>query len=160
MSDNNSPDYPPYLAVFSPYHYLPTEYVCAIFVALYGLSTCGLNSIVIANVMMIHVPVIHLGQSIHYRMWWLLPTAVLAGVGEVLGWSARLWSSHNPLLNTPFLMQWEYCNLSSLGCLINSPQNFHHNNCTHTPCCSKFCNSWNYYQSAGRPLQSSIDSMV
>ncbi|KIM74097.1 hypothetical protein PILCRDRAFT_815278 [Piloderma croceum F 1598] len=38
-------------------------------------------------------------------MWWLLPTAVLAGVGEVLGWSARLWSSHNPLLNTPFLMQ-------------------------------------------------------
>jgi|ERR1700733_3724037 hypothetical protein len=110
MADNNPLDYPPYIAVFSPYHYIPTEYVCAIFVALYGLSTCRSISIVIANVMMIHVPmihvpVIHLGQSIHYRMWWLLPTAVLAGVGEVLGWSARLWSSHNPLLNTPFLMQ-------------------------------------------------------
>jgi hypothetical protein len=109
MTDYNPPDYPPYgysLADLSPYNYVPTEYVCAIFVALYGLSTCKLISIAIAKlVMMIHVPVIHLGQSIHYRMWWLLPTAVLAGVGEVLGWSARLWSSHNPLLNTPFLMQ-------------------------------------------------------
>lgn len=106
MADNNPTDYPPeVLAYLSPYNYVPTEYVCAIFVALYGLSTGRLISIAIANVMMIHVPVIHLGQSTYYRMWWLLPTTVLAGVGEVLGWSARLWSSHNPLLHTPFLMQ-------------------------------------------------------
>jgi hypothetical protein len=49
--------------------------------------------------------VIHLGQAIHYRMRWLLPTAVLAGVAEVLGWSARLWSSKNPPLSTPFTIQ-------------------------------------------------------
>jgi len=80
MVDDNPAD--------SAYHYIPTEYVCVIFVGLYGLST-----------------LIHLGQSIRYRMWWLLPTVVLAGLGEVLGWSARLWSSQNPPLSTPFLIQ-------------------------------------------------------
>jgi len=74
--------------ITSPYNYVPTEYVCAIFVALYGLST-----------------LIHVGQMFRYRLWWLLPTVVLAGLAEVLGWSARLWSSKNPLLNTPFLIQ-------------------------------------------------------
>jgi hypothetical protein len=72
----------------SPYNYVPTEYVCAIFIALYALST-----------------LIHIGQMFRYRLWWLLPTVVLAGVAEVLGWSARLWSSKNPLLNNPFLIQ-------------------------------------------------------
>jgi len=80
----------------SQYNYIPTEYVCAIFVALYGLST-----------------LIHLGQSFRYRMRWLLPTAVLAGVAEVLGWSARLWSSKNPPLSTPFTIQ--------ISCTIIAP---------------------------------------
>jgi hypothetical protein len=80
----------------SQYNYVPTEYVCAIFVALYGLST-----------------VIHLGQAIRFRMRWLLPTAVLAGVAEVLGWSARLWSSQNPSLSTPFTIQ--------ISCTIIAP---------------------------------------
>jgi hypothetical protein len=55
MADNNPLDYPPYLALFSPYHYVPTEYVCAIFVTLYGLSTCRLIFIVIVNIIMIHI---------------------------------------------------------------------------------------------------------
>ena len=37
--DNNPND--------SQYHYVPTEYVCAIFVALYGLSTCKRFTLVI-----------------------------------------------------------------------------------------------------------------
>jgi hypothetical protein len=76
------------LGIYSPYNYVPTEYVGAIFVALYGLST-----------------LIHIGQMFRYRLWWLLPTAVLAGTAEVIGWSGRLWSSKNPLLQTPFLIQ-------------------------------------------------------
>ncbi|KIP03964.1 hypothetical protein PHLGIDRAFT_214753 [Phlebiopsis gigantea 11061_1 CR5-6] len=35
----------------------------------------------------------------------MLPTAVLANITEVLGWSARLWSSKNPPAINPFLMQ-------------------------------------------------------
>jgi hypothetical protein len=49
--------------------------------------------------------VLHMGQAIKYRMWWMLPTATLAGIMEVFGWSARLWSSQNPKLLTPFEMQ-------------------------------------------------------
>ncbi|KAI0724597.1 RTA1-domain-containing protein [Cerioporus squamosus] len=76
------------LELLSPYGYIPTRYVCYIFVVLYVVST-----------------VLHLGQALHRRAWWLLPTAVLAGVGEVLGWSARLWSSYAPLADDPYLMQ-------------------------------------------------------
>ncbi|KAI0078296.1 RTA1-like protein [Panus rudis PR-1116 ss-1] len=72
----------------SPYHYVPTEWICAMFVSLFGLS--GL---------------IHLVQALYYRTWWLIPTACVAAIAEVIGWSARLWSSKNPLLLDPFLMQ-------------------------------------------------------
>jgi len=71
-----------------PYHYVPTEWICALFVALYSIST-----------------LLHLGQSIKYRLWWLLPTVVLAGAVEVMGWSARLWSSKNPKLLEPYEIQ-------------------------------------------------------
>ncbi|EJD50224.1 RTA1-domain-containing protein [Auricularia subglabra TFB-10046 SS5] len=71
----------------SPYHYTPTEYVCGIFVALFALSTF-----------------IHLGQAIRYKLWWLLATAVLCGVGETIGWSARLWSSLDIAARDPFLI--------------------------------------------------------
>lgn len=89
----------------SAYNYIPTAYVCGIFVGLYGLSTrksSFLHSTVYTKTLPL---VLHLGQSIRYRMWWLLPTAILAGIAEVIGWSARLWSSQNPSLRTPFLMQ-------------------------------------------------------
>ncbi|KIJ21776.1 hypothetical protein PAXINDRAFT_95276 [Paxillus involutus ATCC 200175] len=71
-----------------PYHYVPTEWICTLFVTLFGLST-----------------IIHLFQSMKFRMWWLLPTVVFAGIMEILGWSARLWSSKSPHLLTPFEMQ-------------------------------------------------------
>ncbi|EIN13774.1 RTA1 like protein [Punctularia strigosozonata HHB-11173 SS5] len=72
----------------SPYGYVPTLWICALFIALFGLST-----------------LIHFGQAIYFRMWWLFPTAVLAGFTEIIGWSGRLWSSKNPLLLDPYLMQ-------------------------------------------------------
>jgi len=71
-----------------PYHYIPTEYACAIFVTLYSIST-----------------LLHLFQSVKARLWWLLPTTVFAGVAEILGWSARLWSSKNPHILIPYEIQ-------------------------------------------------------
>ncbi|KIP03965.1 hypothetical protein PHLGIDRAFT_20109 [Phlebiopsis gigantea 11061_1 CR5-6] len=72
----------------SPYHYTPTEWICILYIVLFSISG-----------------IIHIIQGIHYRLWFLLPTAVLACIGEVLGWSARLWSSLNVDLETPFIMQ-------------------------------------------------------
>ncbi len=50
--------------------------------------------------------VIHFVEAIYFKMWWLIPTAVLAGIGEIIGWSARYWSSFDDgTLSTPFLIQ-------------------------------------------------------
>ncbi|KAJ6518511.1 RTA1-domain-containing protein [Mycena vulgaris] len=72
----------------SHYGYTPTHSVALIFLALFGLSTA-----------------LHLGQAVYFRMWWLLPTACLCGAGEVVGWIGRLWSSSDPTLSHPFMMQ-------------------------------------------------------
>ena len=50
--------------------------------------------------------VVHLGQAIRYRAWWLLFTVVLAGVGEMIGWGGRLWSTFQPLAENPYMMQY------------------------------------------------------
>jgi hypothetical protein len=49
--------------------------------------------------------VFHVVQAIRARLWWLFPSAVFCGVLELVGWSGRLWSSHNPFLQTPFIIQ-------------------------------------------------------
>ncbi|KII94270.1 hypothetical protein PLICRDRAFT_422235 [Plicaturopsis crispa FD-325 SS-3] len=72
----------------SPYGYVPIKAVCIAYVVLFSLSTAA-----------------HFGQAIRYRMWWLMCTAVLAGVIEIIGWCGRLWSSFSPLTTTPFLIQ-------------------------------------------------------
>ncbi|KAI1787352.1 RTA1 like protein [Ganoderma leucocontextum] len=43
-------------------------------------------------------------MAVHSRLWWRLSTVCVAGIGEILGWSARLWSSQNVYLNDPFIM--------------------------------------------------------
>ncbi|KAG2124049.1 RTA1 like protein-domain-containing protein [Suillus clintonianus] len=72
----------------SPYNYVPTEWICIFFVVSYSISTA-----------------IHMGQAFKYKLWWMIPTATFAGVLEIFGWSARLWSSRSPQLLTPFEMQ-------------------------------------------------------
>ncbi|KAJ7323861.1 RTA1-domain-containing protein [Mycena albidolilacea] len=72
----------------SQYGYIPHEYVAIIFVILFGIST-----------------ILHIGQATYYRMWWLLPTACLCGLGELVGWSGRLWSSFSPSFSDPYMMQ-------------------------------------------------------
>ncbi|KAJ7106582.1 RTA1 like protein-domain-containing protein [Mycena epipterygia] len=75
-------------AADSNYGYVPHESIAILFLALYGIST-----------------ILHVGQATYYRTWWLLPTAALCGVGELLGWGGRLWSSLSPTASTPFLIQ-------------------------------------------------------
>ncbi|KAI0718446.1 RTA1-domain-containing protein [Cerioporus squamosus] len=72
----------------SPYGYIPTEWICILFIVLFSLST-----------------LLHLAQTFHSRLWWLAATAVLAGIAEIIGWSGRLWSSITPRDINPFLMQ-------------------------------------------------------
>ncbi|KAK0488432.1 RTA1-like protein [Armillaria novae-zelandiae] len=78
------------------YGYTPDRAICIIFLALFSVST-----------------IVHLVQGIASKTWWSLGTAVLCGVLEILGWSARLWSSFNPGLKDPFAMQ--------LTCTILAP---------------------------------------
>jgi hypothetical protein len=67
---------------------LPHGYVgCSLgYLASPPVSTYGSSSL---PVYLCTCTVIHLGQSIRFRMWWLIPTAVLAGTAEVIGWSGR-----------------------------------------------------------------------
>lgn len=85
MSSNGTMDDP---AHNSLYHYVPTRSVAYIFVILFGISTLA-----------------HVAQAIRSRMWWLFPTACLAGVGEIAGWVARLMSSYDVSDRTAFITQ-------------------------------------------------------
>ncbi|KAH9977096.1 hypothetical protein BGW80DRAFT_1543183 [Lactifluus volemus] len=81
------------------YNYVPSESASIAFLVLFGLSTCA--SLLTAEFR----EVIHTIQASYFRMWFLLPTAVLCGFLEIVGWSARLWSSQDPFLKEPFLIQ-------------------------------------------------------
>ncbi|TBU31275.1 RTA1-domain-containing protein [Dichomitus squalens] len=75
-------------SINNPYGYVPTKWICILFIVLFSVST-----------------IIHLVQAIRSRLWWLLITACLAGIGEILGWSARLWSNQNVSNIEPYIMQ-------------------------------------------------------
>ncbi|KIO16763.1 hypothetical protein M407DRAFT_85640, partial [Tulasnella calospora MUT 4182] len=76
--------------------YIPTLWITALFVGLFFSTT-----------------VVHIGQALYYKIWWLIPTFALCGLGEVLGWAGRLWGSQRPYAMDPFLMQ--------ICCTIFSP---------------------------------------
>ncbi|KAG7444650.1 RTA1-domain-containing protein [Guyanagaster necrorhizus] len=78
------------------YGYVPDRGISILFLVLFSVST-----------------LLHTGQAIFSRAWWLLATAFLCGLLEILGWSARLWSSSNPDLAGPYEMQ--------LTCTILAP---------------------------------------
>jgi len=52
------------------------------------------------------VVVLHITQAFVHRTHWLLWTAVLCGITELFGWSARLWSAIDPLADDAFIMQY------------------------------------------------------
>ncbi|KAJ6556273.1 RTA1 like protein-domain-containing protein [Mycena capillaripes] len=74
--------------IHSPYHYIPTRWICITFLSLFGIST-----------------LLHVGQALIYRAWYTLPTAALCGVLEIVGWLARLSSSLDPGSLLPYEIQ-------------------------------------------------------
>ncbi|KAF8317969.1 RTA1-like protein [Clavulina sp. PMI_390] len=70
------------------YGYVPTTWICILFIVLYATST-----------------LVHIGEAVKMKTRFMLCTVVLCGVSELIGWAARLWSSENILALTPFLMQ-------------------------------------------------------
>ncbi|KAJ3891165.1 RTA1 like protein-domain-containing protein [Lentinula edodes] len=80
----------------SPYGYVPTLWICIMFVTLFSVSTTA---------QLIH--------TLFARQWFLLPTIILAGCGEILGWAGRLWSNQNLQAADPYMIQ--------IACLIISP---------------------------------------
>ncbi|KAE9409759.1 RTA1-domain-containing protein [Gymnopus androsaceus JB14] len=80
----------------SPYGYVPTLWICIMYVSLFSVTT--------------FVQFVH---ALWSRQWFLLPTMVLAGCGEILGWAGRLWSNKNLLASDPYMIQ--------IACLIISP---------------------------------------
>lgn len=88
------------------YGYIPNQTICYILVVLFGVSTCMQSvSFSAYNTNATSLVVAHLCQGLWLRMWWTLPTIVLAGLLEVLGWSGRLWSSYNPMNDNAFMIQ-------------------------------------------------------
>ncbi|KAI0361568.1 RTA1-like protein [Trametes cingulata] len=70
------------------YGYLPTAWVNDLFLTLFVIST-----------------VLHFAQTIRSRAWWLLPTVVLAGSGEIIGWVGRTLSHYKPLDHNAYIIQ-------------------------------------------------------
>ncbi|KEP49881.1 RTA1-like protein [Rhizoctonia solani 123E] len=71
-----------------PFNYVPTGWVGITFLVLFGITTAG-----------------HLIQALLSRTMYMIPTLVLCGVGELLGWAGRYWGHVNPHNGDAFMMQ-------------------------------------------------------
>lgn len=77
------------------------------FLGLFGLSTStrGIFTLWPRVCFILSDPALHVGQGIYWRKWFMLPTMVMGGIGEVIAWAARLVSSKQPDAVTPFTVQ-------------------------------------------------------
>ncbi|KAL1716639.1 RTA1 like protein-domain-containing protein [Schizophyllum commune] len=75
----------------SPYGYVPTEWASIFFLVLFGITT-----------------LVHFGQAIAYRGWWLFITLVFCGSMECVGWACRLWSNRDILADNAYKIQCVY----------------------------------------------------
>ncbi|QRW20635.1 RTA1-like protein [Rhizoctonia solani] len=71
-----------------PFNYVPTGWVGILFLVLFALTTTG-----------------HLFQAVTLKTTYMIPTLVLCGVGELLGWAGRYWGHVNPHNGDAFMMQ-------------------------------------------------------
>ncbi|KAJ3536791.1 hypothetical protein NMY22_g5878 [Coprinellus aureogranulatus] len=71
-----------------PYNYVPSKAAGYVLISLFALSTFA-----------------HAGVAIYRRLWWILPTIVLCGILELVGWAARIYSSYEPYEINPFTIQ-------------------------------------------------------
>ncbi|QRW20637.1 RTA1-like protein [Rhizoctonia solani] len=71
-----------------PFNYVPTGWIGILFIVLFGVTTAG-----------------HLLQALVFRTTYMIPTLVLCGIGELLGWAGRYWGHVNPYNEDAFMMQ-------------------------------------------------------
>ncbi|CAE6432470.1 unnamed protein product [Rhizoctonia solani] len=74
--------------MYSPFQYIPTGWVGITFLVLFGMTTTA-----------------HLFEAIYFQTTYMIPTLVLCGVGELLGWGGRYWGHTDPLSRDAFMMQ-------------------------------------------------------
>ncbi|KAG8783141.1 hypothetical protein FRC12_020051 [Ceratobasidium sp. 428] len=84
----NSTGQPDLEIVDLPFNYVPTGWVGITFLALFGVTTAA-----------------HLLEAIVLRTWLMIPTLVLCGIGELIGWAARYWGHLSPTNGDAFMMQ-------------------------------------------------------
>lgn len=90
-----------------PFNYVPSLAAGIVFVALFSIVTGTCSYALPYDGYLTHRPTaVHLGQAIRGRAWWLFPTVITGGAGEIIGWAGRLWGSQEPFSRDPFLMQW------------------------------------------------------
>lgn len=70
------------------YHYTPTRGICYLFVILFCITTAA-----------------HVFFAARHRLWWIFPSIVLAGAGEIVGWIARTASSYDPTIRNDYIIQ-------------------------------------------------------
>jgi hypothetical protein len=122
------------------YNYVPTEWVAITFISLFGISTC-MSAPFVSNgsLLIVELPqVVHIMQALRSRLWWLIPSVIFCGFLEVVGWSSRLWSSHNPFSFPPFVIQWVHFNGHPFVLLLIDVQSSNTCHCTHTASCGQF----------------------
>ncbi|KAG8712965.1 hypothetical protein FRC09_019270 [Ceratobasidium sp. 395] len=84
----NSTGQPNLEIVDLPFNYVPTGWVGITFLALFGVTTAT-----------------HLLEAVVLRTWFMIPTLVLCGIGELIGWAARYWGHLSPTNGDAFMMQ-------------------------------------------------------
>jgi len=77
-----------------------------LFVVLFSVVTGTLSFLYLSDrYLMRRQTAAHLVQALRSRVWFLLPTVVTGGFGEIAGWVGRLWGNQNPTSMKPYIMQ-------------------------------------------------------
>ncbi|KAG8717877.1 hypothetical protein FRC08_006472 [Ceratobasidium sp. 394] len=71
-----------------PFNYIPTGWVGITFLVLFGVTTAA-----------------HLLEAVFLRTWFMIPTLVLCGIGELIGWAGRYWGHLSPTNEDAFMQQ-------------------------------------------------------
>ena len=87
-----------------PFNYVPTGWVGITFLTLFSLTTGEYLPYEVDNGL-IPTTAGHLIQALLLRTRYMIPTLVLCGFGEILGWAGRYWGHVNPHNGDAFLMQ-------------------------------------------------------
>lgn len=87
------------------YGYIPSMSAALAFDVLFFATTCEQLHFDWETRKLTEILAAHLMQSMQYKMWWTVPTFVLAGLGEFIGWVGRTVSASDASYTEMFHMQ-------------------------------------------------------